>query len=303
MAGGGPINGSGMYGKDLVSSPVSIVVPTVLQMAADTVDMFTHMTAFYDPNWSPRPDMLTYKLAMFYVTDFTEDMQSETSERRIILYEPGNNKLTVQDMANKTRPGVQEVIVDNVVRKPKEYTLQVVIPFKLVAPQFTRTVGDAVAMLDGMTEVMSGVSPSALLGSVPTISVLNVAAQTASKIVDIASSLQGNDAANHINKNSIEAMWERGQVLKMKMWSGYQYKYVVITNVNIKKVGKEDDVFRGTIKIKELPVLSVTQPRDGNKPTGKVNTNWVTDASSIADAVTINGKKMADIVADFLGMN
>jgi hypothetical protein len=64
-------------------------------------------------------------------------------------------------------------------------------------------------------------------------------------------------------------MAESGKILTMKMWTGYQYKYVLITGMTITKQPGEREVFRGTIQVQEMPILTMTVPRV--KKTASVN--------------------------------
>jgi hypothetical protein len=82
-------------------------------------------------------------------------------------------------------------------------------------------------------------------------------AQTAA---EMAGKLPNMDGLSFINKNSLEAMAESGRILTMKMWTGYEYKYVVITGMTLDKQPQEDDSFRGTLQLQEVPVLTMTEP-------------------------------------------
>jgi hypothetical protein len=68
------------------------------------------------------------------------------------------------------------------------------------------------------------------------------------KITDIAGNFTPENVAQ-MNKNSLEAMAESARVLTMKMWTGWHYKYVVITGLTIEKSPVEDSVFRATLQL------------------------------------------------------
>jgi hypothetical protein len=80
-------------------------------------------------------------------------------------------------------------------------------------------------------------------------------------IVSIAGKLPGTDGVSTINKNSLEAMAESGKILTMKMWTGYHYKYVCITGMTITKQPYEENIFRATLQLQEVPILNMTKPK------------------------------------------
>jgi hypothetical protein len=65
----------------------------------------------------------------------------------------------------------------------------------------------------------------------------------------------------------------------MKMWTGYDFKYVTITGMTTDKNTVEDDVIRATLELQELPVLSIT-PIDDAKLEDPTANNWVVIAVS-----------------------
>lgn len=62
----------------------------------------------------------------------------------------------------------------------------------------------------------------------------------------------------------------------MKMWTGYEYKFVLITNMTYDKDPKEDDVFRATLTLQEMPVLAIAKP-DAPK-LNQINRTWAATA-------------------------
>lgn len=265
----GPINGSGMYGKAALkgaAAPATILVPTVVQMAADTLQMFSGLTCLYNKNWFNRQDMVSLPLAFFYIKSIETIMETEVSERRVIVYDP---QLALQDataaaLAKRLRPGVLEVIADNRVIKPKQYQLDIILPFKLTPGLLSRQMGGLVDMFDAFGEIFSGyatVGPY-FAAAQGVISLGNSALTAMAKLPG------GSSSAAYINANSLEAMWQSGDMLTFKMWTGYDYKYVMITSLQMKKDPKEDDVFRATMRLREVPVLTVNPANDVTQPTG-----------------------------------
>lgn len=268
---GGQLNGSGVYGPvALAEAPAAtVLVPTMIQTSADIVDTFAHLTCLYDRFWYNRGDIVTVPICFFYVKKISETIQVETSEQRVLLYEPQAQNATSQILADQIRPGVQEVIVDNSVVKPKTYQMEVVLPFQTFSKQFARTLKEMQQIVDGFTEIFAGQVAFENLASGIAPSV-----KMATQLADIAASVtQNTEMAKYVNKNSLEAMATGQKVLTMKMWTGYDYKYVQITGLDITKQPNEDDVFRATIQLKERPVLTMTPVTDVLTPSG-IDRNW-----------------------------
>lgn len=292
---GGPINGSGIYGSGLTEQnnpggtpAATIIVSTVLQISADVVDSFANITCVYDRYWYARHDMMTLPLCFFYVKNISEVMQTDVSEQRIILYEPqmSNADAIMKKLADPIRPGAQEVIVDNSCIKPKVYNLDIILPFQPFSKQMARTVNEAEQVTAAMMEIFTGTGNIAL--PISPYQIFEGFSKTAAVFSD-------NPGAKYINKNSLEAMWERQKVLTMKMWTGRDYKYVQIVNLEIKKEGTEDDVFRATMQVKERPVLTMTPATDADLPS-TIDRNWA------AQALAYSGETFSRAAAEFLGV-
>jgi hypothetical protein len=271
----GIVNGSGLYGKEaLEQNPAAtIIVPTMLQMASDALDSFTHITCFYNKYWYDRADMMTLPICFFHVNKIREVMSMTTSEQRLILYEPQKREqLSASELADPVRQGAMQTIVDNVVKQPKTYEMEVTLPFLPVSQQFVRTGNDLIQVIAGFIDVFGGDS------TVYTNIFAGVTAvfKTVQQMADVITKFPDTDDAVFLNRNSLEAMFDSQKVVCMKMWSGYQYKYVLITGCTIEKRPAEDGVFRATLQLKELPVLTITPPNAGAP--AKINRNWAATA-------------------------
>lgn len=291
---GGPISGSGLYGAQALDKnpAATIIVPTMLQIANDTVQQFAGLTCLYNKNWFNRQDMLTLPLCFFYIKDISEIMEADVSEKRVLIYEP---QMSTADaisakLANPLRSGVVETIADNIVIKPKNYQLDIVLPFQLASGLFNRQMNDLAGMFEGFIEIFSGqtsyqnfFAPAQAL-----ISLGNSVLSSAAKLPNSAS-------AAYINKNSLEAMFQSQTIITFKMWTGYDYKYVVITGLDIKKIGKEDDVFRAVVKLREVPVLTVNPALDVIQP-GGFDRNWA------ATAVAFENRALVDPLIALTGV-
>jgi hypothetical protein len=281
----GIVNGSGLYGETALreNPAAAIIVPTVLQMAADALDSLTHITCLYNKYWYSREDMMTLPICFFYVTKMQEAMASQTSEQRLILYEPQNQaSLTVKDFADQVRPGAMQTIIDNSVRQPKTYQMDIVLPFMPVSRQYLRSVNEIQQVIGSFIEVFGG--DSTVYDNI--FASVNAILKTAQQLGTIVTKLPMTDDAQFLNKNSLEAMFDSQKVLCMKMWSGYQYKYVLITGCTIDKQPREDDVFRATLQLKELPILTITPPKDAANPAHSKR-NWAATAVRAAHEALI----------------
>jgi hypothetical protein len=251
LTNGGPISTGG--------APLGpVIIPTVLQIASDVMDKITHLTCLYDRYWYREESRITLPIAMFYVKKQQETWRNDVSQKRVILYER-EDKTTSKTLSDTLREGVMQTIADNIVKRPKTYELELVIPFQPAQvlsgyltdiAQFTlgllQLFHPEGSVLDRVSGVLSGIQS---------------AASAAMKVVDAAAQFADGEA-RFVNKSSLEAMAESGRVLTMKMWYGYYYKYAVITDLRISKEPLEDGYFRGTVTVQEMPVLSVTKPSD-----------------------------------------
>ena len=66
-------------------------------------------------------------------------------------------------------------------------------------------------------------------------------------------------AQNDINKVSLDSMRESRGILKMKMWNGWRFKYVMLKNVDLTKSGEYDGFYEGSITVQETPIVNVYQ--------------------------------------------
>jgi hypothetical protein len=105
------------------------------------------------------------------------------------------------------------------------------------------------------------------------------------------------DGVSYINMNSLEAMADSCRTLCMKMWTGYDYKFVMITSMTYDKDPKEDNVFRASLALQEMPVLAVSKPE--SPKVNSIDRNWAVTAITavqgalISPLVAMTGVKQA----------
>jgi hypothetical protein len=306
---GGPINGvswaamSSLVGGGAIASAArrenadnndpanytGIIVPTMLQMATDVLNYWTSMTCLYDPYWSAEGDRVTLPVCMFHVKRITPDSSNEVSKQRVILYEPeSDGKITAGDLANGFRPAVMQTVVDNVVKNPRTYNMEIIVPFQPIGRYISEGVKTVSDIVLAFSDLLNGPDSGKAFtdwweGIFSSVFALLKNASTAAAF---AGKLPGMDGVSYINMNSLEAMADSCRTLCMKMWTGYEYKYVTITEMTCDKDGREDDVFRATLKLQEMPVLTVTRPR--NKDAAEIKRNWAVTAVTAVQGALIS---------------
>jgi hypothetical protein len=301
MMSGGPVNGvpwSATAGLGVASGAsgaigsaaddrtyTGIIVPTMLQMASDALSYWTSLTCLYDRYWVAEDETVTLPVAMFHVKKISTTITKEVSKKRVILFEPEGN-LTAADMADPIREGVIQTVVDNIVRNPKQYDLEVIIPFQPVGRYVAEGVKTIPDMVSGFSGLLGGDTPGGftdwwegIFSSVfALVKTANTAAEFTGKLPDM-------DGVSYINMNSLEAMADSERVLCMKMWTGYDYKFVTVTNFRHEKNPQENNVFRGTLQLQEIPVLQITRP--SSMQSNVVNRNWAVKAvAAVQGALT-----------------
>jgi hypothetical protein len=265
-----------------------IIVPTALRMATDMMNYWTSLTCLYDPNWAAEDGKVTLPVCMFHIKKITSAFSNEVSKKRVILYEPGDDeRIEASVLANGLRAPVMQTIVDNAVKNPRTYTVEAVVPFQPVGRYISEGIKTASDMITALSD-LAGTAPGSVFTDVwegifsSVFSLLKVAGTAA----EFAGKLPGMDGVSYINMNSLEAMADSCRTLTMKMWTGFDYKYVMITNMTYDKDGKEDDVFRATLQLQEMPVLAVTKPR--TKTPATANRNWAVTAITAAQGALIS---------------
>jgi hypothetical protein len=244
---GGPINGG---------LPIPILIPTVLQIAQDAVNYWTHLTCLYDPYWG-ETDKVTLPICFFNVKEITRIRTNEISKQRVILYT--QQKETIEQHAEPMREGEMQTVVDNMVKNPLAYQIEAIVPYQPIGRYISDGAKGVTDTVTALAEIL-GLNTFAS-GFESVLAVAHDLGALGKRVADAASSFPGADGSDMINMNSLEAMADSNRVLCMKMWTGYDYRYVAITGMSDKKAGTEDDVFRVTLQLQEMPVLSITEPK------------------------------------------
>ena len=233
-----------------------ITVITGLRYNTSLVKVFNNLTFLYDPNWEYQQGEPTYPIAFFYVKSMTEQMSSDVSQKPMLFYN------TAGDSNDSTKGGLMNIVADNVVLKPKVYKLDIIVPAN------GSTLKNSSFSFDAITNVNGFLFSN---GEFKSSSGLDIA----SRIVNISlgiletlfkglygTSVSASSICNMLlqqqdyNKASIEYMWSNRRILKLKLWNGWKFKYLIIKDFDATKIGENGDFYEGTLTCQEVPILT-----------------------------------------------
>ena len=233
-----------------------ITVITGLKYNTSLVKIFNNLTFLYDPNWEYQQGEPTYPIAFFYIKSMTEQMSSDVSQKPMLFYN------TAGDSNDSTKGGLMNIVADNVVLKPKMYKLEVIIPANGTTLKNSSFSFDAITNVNGFL-----FSNGEFKG--------NTGLDIASRIVNVSlgvletlfkglygTSMSASSICNMLlqqqdyNKASIEYMWSSRRILKLKLWNGWKFKYLVIKDFDVTKIGENGDFYEGTLTCQEVPILT-----------------------------------------------
>ncbi len=251
------------------SQPDAIVIPTLLSMQRDAISYWNNMTCFFDRWWAPSADIVTLPFCFFHVLKYSEIHNTEVSKKRVILYEPPNESSEETIETSILRHSAMQTVVDNIVVQPKSYKVELVVPFM----PFSRYVNAGIQTVNMFKSTLNQWKQDA--GDDLTQGSLDLAQEQFSSVFSTTRLMQNavndqngalmqeaGEAINgsaQVNKNSLDAMI--GKIITFKTWMGNDRKYCLITNKTAEKRGTEDDVWRVSIEMQEMPILSLTPVR------------------------------------------
>lgn len=235
-------------------SPLTVI--TGIKYDASLIKAFNNVTFAYDPNWKYEQGNPTYPISFFYVKSMTEQMSSDVSQKPMLFYD------TVADGNDATKGGLMNIVADNIINKPKEYKLDIIIPAN------DNTFKNNSFSFESRTEINGFIfSNSSFKGS--------TALSTTARVVDISfgivetlikalygTSISATSILNTIlqqqdyNKASLEFMWSNRRIIKLKLWNGWNFKYLAIKSLDITKTGENGDFYEGSLTCQEVPILT-----------------------------------------------
>lgn len=229
---------------------------TGLKYTNDMLQAYNSMTFLFDENWKytgNRP--VDLPAAFFYVKKCSDVMDSEVSQKTLLFYNTGVTEGSQQG----TR---MQVVSDNIVAKPKQYKLEIIIPYGDPNPLSMKWGVDMASFLTNPAVYGSSGFGSGAMTTFSIIDLLRDLMQVFTRglemyddIVNGGSALEALNEPEY-NKNSIEAMWQRRGLVKMKMWNSWRYKTVAITNFEPSKNGTDSNAYEATLTLTEVPIVS-----------------------------------------------
>lgn len=237
-----------------IAQPITII--TGLKYNTNLMKVFNNITFVYDPNWEYQQGEPTYPIAFFYVKNMSEQMSSDVSKRPMLFYN------TAGDTNDATKGGLMNIVADNIVLQPKIYKLDVIIPANGSTFKNSSFSFDSMALANSFIysngEIKGNVGLDVASRMVNTsLSILETMLKglygTEISVSSICNMLlQQQD----YNKASVEYMWANRRIIKLKLWNGWRFKYLVIKDLEINKKGEDGDFYEGSITCQEVPILT-----------------------------------------------
>ena len=266
-----------------MSTAINLTFITGVKFYKSLIQMLNSITYIYDPNWNPKASTeATLPVCFFHVKGYHEIMSSEVSQKQALFYNTGTSNRFITDPTQNS--GALNVIADNIVIKPKQYKLDVIIPYKELSLLNQSFVFNQETMHEIQQTLMAGGESSESISVAKSVASWATLSQPYVKFIkEILSTLMThswqsfstesvkdfiNNTMNQpdYNKNSLELMWRLRRVLKLKVWNSWKYKYVVINDIDISKDGAENGVYRGSITVQEIPMLTLHSKQIGTTP-------------------------------------
>ena len=232
---------------------------TGYRYATGLLKTINNMTFFYNPTWEyGAQTKRTLPVAFFHLKAIHEVMESEVQTKKVLFY--NSQKEATTDGANGAK---LNVIADNIINKPKSYNLEVIVPYSTLTLLFNSALysSEQVANVFSMLkyDVASDKSVAGWIDTVnPYMEVMKSILASLGGMNFSSSGWYGLKSLIETpmaNKESLEYLWKSRTIVKLKSWDSWQFKDVVITNINITKEPTEDDVLEATITCTEVPVM------------------------------------------------
>ena len=233
-----------------------ITVITGLRYNTSLVKVFNNLTFLYDPNWEYQQGEPTYPIAFFYVKSMTEQMSSDVSQKPMLFYN------TAGDSNDSTKGGLMNIVADNIVLKPKVYKLDIIIPADGSTLKNSSFSFDAITNVNGF--LFSNGEFKASTGLDIASRIVNISLGVLETLFKglYGTSVSASSICNMLlqqqdyNKASIEYMWSNRRILKLKLWNGWKFKYLIIKDFDVTKIGENGDFYEGTLTCQEVPILT-----------------------------------------------
>lgn len=232
---------------------------TGYRYATGLLKTINNMTFFYNPTWEyGAQTKRTLPVAFFHLKAIHEVMESEVQTKKVLFY--NSQKEATTDSANGA---VLNVIADNIINKPKSYNLDVTVPYSTLTLLFNSALYSSEQVANVFSMLKYDVAEwSDITGWIDTVNpYMEVMKSILASLGGMNFSSSGWYGLKSLietpmaNKESLEYLWKSRTIVKLKSWDSWQFKDVVITNINITKEPTEDDVLEATISCTEVPVM------------------------------------------------
>jgi hypothetical protein len=231
---------------------------TGIRYTASVAKFLNNMTFLYDPNWSyGNYEETSLPLSFFFVKSWQEIGESEISTKPMMFY---NSQATKETQT--VNGAVMNVVADNNIIQPKLYKADVLVPFKpdsyFEQYQFDPdTLAGSLAFACNASDSASAtISAFGRVSSVA-LTLLRTILSALCVDLDVASLSSLILSQNDINKVSLDAMRQNRGILKMKVWNGWKFKYVMLKSIELSKSGEVEGFYEGSITVMEVPMLNV----------------------------------------------
>lgn len=239
-----------------MATPNTTTLVTGIKFAQNAVTAVNAMTFLVDDTWvAGESEVSSLPVAFFMVKGQHEIMSSEVSRKTLIFSDDG---VTGIDGSN----AITNVVADNIVLQPKQWKLDVMIPYGNKLNPFASYPG---LRLGQMTGVLSGMAEgqgwkdfwaatSTLLSSAQLV--LEASNVAFSAMETLSTGVSEFLSVPDYNKRSLEAMWRKRSIYRMKLWNSWRSVYVAITNLDVHKEPTEDNMYQASMTVQEMPMLS-----------------------------------------------
>lgn len=237
-------------------------VVTALRFANTVTEGVTNMTYLFDTNWDQSVAAVTgttLPIAFFHVKAESSSQRNQISTKRVLVYESTKETKTDAQMSG-VRPASLNAISDNIVVEHAQYELQVLVPYGAVTYIFSRLS----AAIDSIPHIVMSIGGESVAGRLrdvmdQMISVSSMLKATVSAFTGVQNVMQklGNFSSASLNADSLKNMARNRSVLLYKQWDSWNFKYVVIESIKLDKTGLDGNYLRGSIILREVPVLAV----------------------------------------------
>jgi hypothetical protein len=239
-------------------------VQTLVHYSDKALSKFDKMVYLYDPSWigtNSREDTDTLPFAFLEVIKEDIVQNCSVSKKRLILFEPDS---TVGKTTQEYRKSAINIVADNVVNEPVLFKIECLVPMDAISRSLVDTVNvfgnmSASAYANSNKDQPLSFIPLGVAESFSRVlAAMNVISNTVSLINKVLSvTKKSNGTGTDYNRRSLLSMARRRALIRYKSWSSWETKTVVITGLTIHKVGTEDDFYRATVELQEMPILYI----------------------------------------------